>query len=48
MATIDPKLSQSLQDADMLTPFGVEMRYPSDVPELLPEGETEAFASLAG
>ena len=32
-----------MQDADALTPFGVEVRYPSDAPELLPGGETDAL-----
>jgi HEPN domain-containing protein len=43
VATIDPHLAQLLREADTLTPFGVEVRYPSDAPELPPGGETEAF-----
>jgi len=27
----------------MLTPFGVEVRYPGDAPELLPGEELQAF-----
>ena len=29
--------------ADALTPFGVEARYPSDAPEVLPGGEVETI-----
>jgi HEPN domain-containing protein len=43
VATTDPQLAESLLDADVLTPFGVEVRYPSDAPELVPGDETEAF-----
>ena len=35
------ELAESLRDADALTPFGVEIRYPGDAPELLPDGEAE-------
>jgi HEPN domain-containing protein len=42
VAAIDLPLATTLQDADMLTPFGVEVRYPSDAPELLPGEEAEA------
>ena len=44
MATVDASTAESLRDADMLTPFGVEARYPSDAPEVLPGGEVEAIA----
>ena len=40
---MNANLAQSLGDADVLTPFGVEVRYPSDPPEHLPGGETEAI-----
>lgn len=40
VATIHPDLAESLRDADTLT----EVRYPSDAPELLPGGETDAFS----
>ncbi len=33
-----------MRDADVLTPFGVEVRYPSDAPELLPGSDAEAVA----
>jgi HEPN domain-containing protein len=38
VATISPAIAESLRDADRLTPFGVEMRYPGDAPEILPGG----------
>ena len=31
------------READALTPFGVEARYPSDAPEVLEGGEIEAL-----
>jgi HEPN domain-containing protein len=43
VATIDVATANSLRDADRLTPFGVEARYPSDAPELLERGEVEAI-----
>ncbi len=43
VAEVHPDLAESLDDADVLTPFGVEIRYPGDAPEVLPGGETEAF-----
>jgi hypothetical protein len=43
VATVNAKMAESLRDADMLTPFGAEVRYPSEAPELLPGGETEAI-----
>lgn len=42
VATIDASIAVSLRDADALTPFGVEARYLSDAPEVLPGGEVEA------
>jgi hypothetical protein len=39
VATVNPKIAEALGDADLLTPFGVEMRYPSDAPEVLQGGE---------
>jgi len=29
-----------------LTPYGVEARYPSDAPEVLPSGEVEAISMV--
>jgi HEPN domain-containing protein len=43
VATVDASTAESLRDADMLTPFGVEARYPSDAPEILPGAEVEAI-----
>jgi HEPN domain-containing protein len=43
VATVNLNMAESLRDADVLTPFGVEVRYPGDSPELLPGGETEAI-----
>ena len=43
VAAVNANMAESLRDADVLTPFGVEVRYPSDAPELLPGGETEAI-----
>ncbi len=43
VATVDSNLAESLRDADVLSPFGVEMRYPSDGPEVLQGGEAEAI-----
>jgi len=43
VATIYPDLAESLRDADLLTPFGAEVRYPSDAPELLPGEAIEAL-----
>ena len=44
VGTVDRSMAESLRDADMLTPFGVEVRYPSDAPELPAGGEAEAIA----
>ncbi len=43
LATVDPSVAESLRDADVLTPFGVEVRYPSEAPEVLAGGETLAI-----
>jgi HEPN domain-containing protein len=43
VSSISPELAASLEDAEFLTPFGVEMRYPGDIPELLPGQERIAF-----
>ncbi len=43
VATVDLATAESLRDADALTPFGVQVRYPSDAPEILPSGEVEAI-----
>lgn len=46
-ATVKPEMAESLREAEFLTPFGVEVRYPGDAPELLPSGENEAI-EIAG
>ena len=43
VATVDENMAESLRDAEMLTPFGVEVRYPGDAPEIPPGGEIEAI-----
>jgi hypothetical protein len=43
LATADSSVAESLRGADVLTPFGVEARYPGDAPEILVGGETAAF-----
>ncbi len=45
VAETDPAVAGSLRGAEALTPFGVEARYPSDAPEVLPGGEAEAIAT---
>ena len=32
----EPTVAAALQEATLLTPFGVEVRYPGDTPEVLP------------
>ena len=44
VATVIADIAESLRDADVLTPFGVEARYPSDAPEVLQGGEIEAIS----
>ena len=46
VATADEGLSGSLRDAASLTPYGVEVRYPGDAPEL-GEDETRQAVGLA-
>ena len=43
VATVNANVAESLRDVDVLTPFGVEVRYPSDAPEVLEGGEIEAL-----
>jgi HEPN domain-containing protein len=42
VAVCAPATAAALQDATLLTPFGVEVRYPGDTPELMPGEETRA------
>ena len=39
---VDPALSQALDEASWLSPFGAEIRYPGDRPETTPDDETRA------
>ncbi len=41
LASVDAALAEDLREAEALTPFGVEARYPSDAAEILPGGEVE-------
>jgi HEPN domain-containing protein len=43
IAGCEPATAILMQDATLLTPFGVEVRYPGDSPELLPGEETRAI-----
>ncbi len=43
LATVDASVAGLLRHADALTPFGVEVRYPSDAPELPEGGDIEAI-----
>jgi HEPN domain-containing protein len=42
LAVVYPEVAATLRDADQLTPFAAETRYPGDVPELLPGAERDA------
>ena len=44
IASVAPALAASLADVVSLTPFGAEIRYPGDLPELLPGQEQIVFA----
>jgi HEPN domain-containing protein len=44
---VNPELSTKLRDAVQLTPYGVELRYPGDVPEP-EEQEAKEAVNLAG
>jgi HEPN domain-containing protein len=43
VARVSPDISAALDEAQVLTPFGVEIRYPADFPEVLPGQEETAF-----
>jgi HEPN domain-containing protein len=45
VSSVDGTLAASLDQAESLTPFGVEIRYPGDFPELLHGQEREVFAA---
>lgn len=38
----DHELAASLREAEALTPFGVELRYPGDLPDAMPEEASDA------
>lgn len=42
VAACEPAIAEDLHEATLLTPFGVEIRYPGDTPELMPGEETRA------
>ena len=46
VAPISPKLAGLLEETEALTPYGVEIRYPGDFPELLP-GQEKTVLELA-
>ena len=46
VSAVAPELAASLAEVISLTPFGAEIRYPGDFPELLP-GEERTFFELA-
>ena len=39
----EPALADALEDANWLSPFGVDIRYPADFPETLPGDEARAL-----
>ena len=47
-ASIDPELARDERRAEQLTPFGAEIRYPSDAPELLQGAELELLTIARG
>lgn len=48
LAAADPVAAHALSGSDILTPYGVEMRYPGDAPELLPGEEHYAVQVARG
>jgi HEPN domain-containing protein len=43
ISATSPELASTLDETVFLTPFGVEIRYPGDLPEVLPGQEQTAF-----
>ena len=43
MGPIAPELAASLEETEVLSPYGVDIRYPGDFPELLPGQESTVF-----
>ena len=44
---VEPTLADALEDANWLSPFGVDIRYPADFPETLPGDEARAVELAA-
>ena len=40
---VEPALADALEEANWLSPFGVDIRYPADFPETLPGDEARAL-----
>jgi HEPN domain-containing protein len=40
---VEPALADAVEDANWLSPFGVDIRYPADFPETLPGDEARAL-----
>ena len=47
VAGVAPEMAESLAGAAILTPYGVDIRYPGDFPEVIPGQETVLY-ELAG
>ncbi len=43
MGPIDASLADSLSEISLLNPYGVEIRYPGDMPDIEPEHAQEAL-----
>jgi HEPN domain-containing protein len=43
IAPMAPELAASLEETEVLSPYGVDIRYPGDFPELLPGQEKTVF-----
>ena len=43
VSPVAPEIAMSLEEVGVLTPFGVELRYPGDFPDVLPGEEKTAF-----
>ena len=43
VARVAPELAASLEQAEVLTPYGVEIRYPGEFPDVLPGQEVAIF-----
>jgi hypothetical protein len=46
LTPVAPELAKPIEEADALTPFGVEIRYPGDFPEI-PSGHEKILFDLA-